>query len=123
MSARGLITMLDNVPLYATKQEALDWAKRYVIEGYHTHVYAGITGYMGGTSHELAKQVIVGKSFPKVPKFKSTRVPHIYTDSFAATGTTTTGTTTTPVVETPQDVTDTPTTGGDGNGGDTGYGG
>tara|TARA_R110002167_G_scaffold67233_1_gene189998 strand:- start:934 stop:1329 length:396 start_codon:yes stop_codon:yes gene_type:complete len=43
--------MIDGVPLYETKREALLWAKQYGLTGNHAHFFNGIRGYMGGRSH------------------------------------------------------------------------
>ena len=43
--------MIDGVPLYETKREALLWAKQYGLTGNHVHFFNGIRGYMGGKTH------------------------------------------------------------------------
>ena len=48
-----ILTYINDIPLFTTKTEALNYGartspKRY---GYHTHVYEGITGYMAGYFH------------------------------------------------------------------------
>ena len=48
----SLLTVIDNVPLYDTMREAKIWAKQYSLQGYHTHYFNGIKGYMGGSNHE-----------------------------------------------------------------------
>ena len=48
----SLLTLIDQVPLYSTIEEALIWGTQYNITGYHTHVYNGVTGYMPGENHE-----------------------------------------------------------------------
>ena len=50
----AILTVIDGVPLYTTSREALDWADSRGLTGYHTHVFDGQTGYMGGTSHQQA---------------------------------------------------------------------
>ena len=46
-----ILTSIDGVPLYSTIQEAVQWASSRGLAGYHTHIYQGQTGYMGGSSH------------------------------------------------------------------------
>lgn len=48
----SLLTLIDQVPLYTTTEEALIWGTQYNIAGYHTHVHNGVTGYMSGENHE-----------------------------------------------------------------------
>ena len=50
----AVITLIDGVPLYTTIQEALDWADSRGLSTYHQHLYQGVTGYMGGSSHSQA---------------------------------------------------------------------
>ena len=45
------MTILDGIPLYTTKKEALNWAISNGVRGYHKHVYKNKTGYMGGVNH------------------------------------------------------------------------
>jgi len=47
----SLIARIDNVPLFNTIEEALAWGRQYDLTGYHTHIYQGQTGYMGGQRH------------------------------------------------------------------------
>tara|TARA_R110001632_G_scaffold56324_2_gene137909 strand:+ start:26 stop:2908 length:2883 start_codon:yes stop_codon:yes gene_type:complete len=53
-NARGEIAKINGEPLYYSKQEALDRAKVLGCNGYHTHKYEGITGYMACQSHAEA---------------------------------------------------------------------
>ena len=46
-----ILTTIDGIPLYSTVQEAIQWASSRGLTGYHTHIYQGQTGYMGGSSH------------------------------------------------------------------------
>jgi len=46
-----LITLIDNIPLYSSVEEAETWGSQYGLQGYHTHNYVAATGYMGGESH------------------------------------------------------------------------
>ena len=46
-----LITLIDNIPLYSSIEEAETWGSQYGLQGYHTHNYVAITGYMGGETH------------------------------------------------------------------------
>ena len=50
----SLLTTIDGIPLYSTPQEALDWAATNNLTGYHTHIFNGQIGYMGGATHGQA---------------------------------------------------------------------
>ena len=56
----SLLTLIDQVPLYTTIEEALIWGTQYNITGYHTHVYNGVTGYMPGENHEQITSALAG---------------------------------------------------------------
>ena len=56
----SLLTIIDQVPLYTTIEEALIWGTQYNITGYHTHVYNGVTGYMPGQNHEQITSALAG---------------------------------------------------------------
>ena len=47
----ALLTTINGIPLYSTVNEALAYAERSGLQGYHTHRYKNIVGYMGGTTH------------------------------------------------------------------------
>lgn len=48
-----ILTYIDGIPLYTTKNEAISWGaqKNPKIFGYHTHEYNGTVGYMAGYTH------------------------------------------------------------------------
>jgi hypothetical protein len=50
----AILTNIDGVPLFSTVEEALQYAAQNGLTGYHTHIYQGQTGYMGGASHGAA---------------------------------------------------------------------
>tara|TARA_R110000824_G_scaffold169254_3_gene346375 strand:- start:88 stop:618 length:531 start_codon:yes stop_codon:yes gene_type:complete len=54
----GLLTTIDEIPLYSTVQEAIEWADRNGLNGAHVHKWKNegysILGYMGGASHAEA---------------------------------------------------------------------
>jgi len=50
----SVLTTIGGIPLFSTQQEALQWALSVGLQGVHTHIYAGQTGYMGGDSHSQA---------------------------------------------------------------------
>tara|TARA_R110000824_G_scaffold89103_1_gene218716 strand:+ start:655 stop:894 length:240 start_codon:yes stop_codon:yes gene_type:complete len=50
----SILTSIGGMPLFSTVQEALQWALSKGLQGYHTHVHNGQTGYMGGSSHGQA---------------------------------------------------------------------
>lgn len=56
----ALITLIDNIPLYSSIEEAEIWGSQYGLEGYHTHNYVAITGYMGGQSHSEIMEAMQG---------------------------------------------------------------
>jgi len=63
------LTTIDGVPLYSTLQEALQWAAANNLQGYHTHIYQGSLGYMGGATHARA---IVSSSSSTTTNVQST---------------------------------------------------
>tara|TARA_R100000329_G_scaffold79285_1_gene67906 strand:- start:6 stop:410 length:405 start_codon:yes stop_codon:yes gene_type:complete len=48
----ALLTLIDNIPLYSTLEEALAWGSAIGITGFHNHVFQGQIGYMPGESHD-----------------------------------------------------------------------
>ena len=48
----SLIALLDGIPLYSTKEDAIAWGESLGITGLHTHVFQGQTGYMAGENHQ-----------------------------------------------------------------------
>ena len=48
-----ILTYIDGIPLYTTKDEAISWGaqKNPKIFGYHTHEHNGTIGYMAGYTH------------------------------------------------------------------------
>tara|TARA_R110000737_G_C14242496_1_gene425049 strand:- start:176 stop:499 length:324 start_codon:yes stop_codon:yes gene_type:complete len=48
----SLITLLDGIPLYSTKEDAIAWGESLGITGSHTHIFEGQTGYMAGGNHQ-----------------------------------------------------------------------
>jgi len=52
----SLITIIDSIPLFTKKSEALRWGRLNGYTGTHTHEYNNITTYMAGKNHnELAE--------------------------------------------------------------------
>ena len=47
----AVLTIIDEIPLFETIQEALLYGSENGLEGYHTHDFRGKTGYMGGATH------------------------------------------------------------------------
>ena len=54
----ALIGNIDGQPVYDKVEEALTWAKQNGLTGYHTHVVAGKTVYMGGVGHSQAVNTV-----------------------------------------------------------------
>ena len=52
----ALLTRINGIPLFSTVNEALAYAEAEGLQGYHTHRYKNIVGYMGGVTHEKSKQ-------------------------------------------------------------------
>jgi hypothetical protein len=52
----ALLTRINGIPLYSTVNEALAYAEAEGLQGYHTHRYKNIVGYMGGVTHEKSRQ-------------------------------------------------------------------
>ena len=48
----SILTILVDIPLYSTIEEALAWGSNFGIQGYHTHIHEGQTGYMSGYTHD-----------------------------------------------------------------------
>ena len=53
----SIITKIDGVPLFSTKEEALRYARLNNIVGYHTHTHFGKVGYMGGKNHLMEPDI------------------------------------------------------------------
>ena len=49
-----ILTTIGGIPLFSTETEATQWAASRNLQGLHTHIYQGQTGYMGGTTHSAA---------------------------------------------------------------------
>ena len=60
----GLLTTIDEIPLYSTVQEAIEWADRNGLNGAHIHKWKGRLGYMGGANHAEAEAVSGGEGSP-----------------------------------------------------------
>ena len=50
----AILTKIGNIPLFTSTGEALAWARKNFVQGYHTHTYRGKVGYMGGKTHSMA---------------------------------------------------------------------
>ena len=50
----AILTTINGIPLYDNPQEALDYAAQNNLTGYHSHIYQGVVGYMGGITHSNA---------------------------------------------------------------------
>ena len=61
----SVLTLIDGIPLFTTTQQAIDWGAQYNIQGYHTHTYNGVVGYMSGNNHGQMVSVV---SLAQVPE-------------------------------------------------------
>tara|TARA_R110001583_G_scaffold6756_1_gene33999 strand:- start:12 stop:251 length:240 start_codon:yes stop_codon:yes gene_type:complete len=50
----AILTTINNIPLFSTPAEALNYGSSNGLVGYHTHIYNGVTGYMAGATHGQA---------------------------------------------------------------------
>jgi len=62
----GIITIINNVPLFSTINEAEIWAAASGLSGYHTHSFNGQQGYMGGANHQQATGMPLNTNAPSV---------------------------------------------------------
>tara|TARA_R100000773_G_scaffold31602_1_gene26965 strand:- start:622 stop:2160 length:1539 start_codon:yes stop_codon:yes gene_type:complete len=53
----NIITYIDGVPLFKTIQQALDYGATVNLQGYHTHTFQNIVGYMAGFDHNNATNI------------------------------------------------------------------
>jgi len=60
----SLLTVLNEIPLYSTQAEAIAWGSSRNLTGLHTHIYNGVTGYMGGATHTEAISLNVNIEIP-----------------------------------------------------------
>jgi hypothetical protein len=58
----AILTRIDNVPLFTTPLEALEYGSTRNLVGYHTHIYNGVVGYMAGATHGQAASSSQGSS-------------------------------------------------------------
>ena len=52
------IGKINGIPLFTSAQEALVWADANSVSGYHLHSLLGQVGFMGGTTHQQATEVV-----------------------------------------------------------------
>ena len=57
----SIITEIDDVPLFTTREEAVAWGESYNLSGYHAHAYNDQVGYMGGENHSEATKRLIRK--------------------------------------------------------------
>ena len=69
----SVLTSINGIPLFSTLQEALNWGSSNSLVGYHTHVYNGRTGYMGGVNHTTAVNTTSTPTTPSTPTAQVTR--------------------------------------------------
>ena len=50
----SIITKIDGIPLFSTKEQALRWGKSKGVLGHHEHTHFGQKGYMAGATHSQA---------------------------------------------------------------------
>ena len=52
----SVLKRVDGVPVYTNIDEALSWAEYNGLSGYHIHKHMGVTGYMGGKTHNATRR-------------------------------------------------------------------
>ena len=67
----GILTYINGIPLYKTIELALKYARANGLSGYHTHVFEGVVGYMGGFNHDTAINKSKKSVVDTVKKIKS----------------------------------------------------
>ena len=116
----SIITKIDGVPLFSTKEEALRYARLNNIVGYHTHTHFGKVGYMGGKNHLMEPDIST------VPLTEILAQPNINQDprdvllNLSPTDEFTVDTTTYTQVQVDGDTTTDPSSGGEAGGGSSG---
>tara|TARA_Y100000401_G_C8137483_1_gene133196 strand:- start:55 stop:414 length:360 start_codon:yes stop_codon:yes gene_type:complete len=90
----ALLTRINGIPLYSTVNEALAYAEAEELQGYHTHRYKNIVGYMGGVTHEKSKQSSGNLLVQQQQVVAQQRLPQSLQTTSSYTTTTTTTTTT-----------------------------
>ena len=60
-----IITYINGIPLYSRIRDAVYWGRQYGLEGYHTHEYKSMIGYMAGESHEQSIKATEGQVIPE----------------------------------------------------------
>ena len=65
----GILTYINNVPLFSSIQQALSYGQSIGLTGYHTHTFQGITGYMAGFSHSQSVD-FVGQGVYEIKSFE-----------------------------------------------------
>tara|TARA_R110000737_G_scaffold97032_1_gene131132 strand:+ start:323 stop:622 length:300 start_codon:yes stop_codon:yes gene_type:complete len=50
----SILRHIRKIPLFSTPIEAIAWGRSRGLKGYHSHVFAGKTGYMSGANHRQA---------------------------------------------------------------------
>tara|TARA_R100000655_G_scaffold84153_1_gene123740 strand:+ start:284 stop:730 length:447 start_codon:yes stop_codon:yes gene_type:complete len=116
----SIITKIDGVPLFSTKEEALRYARLNNIVGYHTHTHFGKVGYMGGKNHLMEPDIST------VPLTEILAQPNINQDprdvllNLSPTDEFTVDTTTSTQVQVDGDTTTDPSSGGEAGGGSSG---
>ncbi len=65
----GILTYIDNVPLFSSIQQALSYGQSIGLTGYHTHTFQGVVGYMAGFSHSQSVD-FVGQGIYEIKSFE-----------------------------------------------------
>ena len=90
----ALLTRINGIPLFSTVNEALAYAEVERLQGYHTHRYKNIVGYMGGVTHEKSRQSSGNLLVEQQQVVAQQRLPQSLQTTSSYTTTTTTTTTT-----------------------------
>ena len=87
----GALTLIDNIPLFATVEQALAYGASVGLEGYHTHMYRGRLGFMAGENHGVATGDYEGDGGPVTGTNTSMTDDTSNNDAPTDTGTSSTG--------------------------------
>ena len=56
----SILTRIDGIPVFTEQSRAIAWGQQYNLNGTHTHMVNGQTGYMAGANHSTAVTAVTG---------------------------------------------------------------